>query len=48
MAAKKVVIPAGDKVTIEHGERRVPDYPIIAHIEGDGIGPAIIQNMARL
>ena len=34
--AKKVAIPRGDKVTIDHGKLRVPDTPIIAFIEGDG------------
>jgi isocitrate dehydrogenase len=37
----KVKIPAGEKVTIEHGKLRVPDHPIVAFIEGDGTGPDI-------
>jgi isocitrate dehydrogenase len=42
--AGKVKIPAGEKITIEHGKLRVPDSPIIAFVEGDGV----IQNMAKL
>ena len=32
---------SGDPVTIEGGQLRVPDRPIIPFIEGDGIGPDI-------
>ncbi|MFD1426015.1 isocitrate dehydrogenase [Kroppenstedtia sanguinis] len=31
----------GDKITLENGELRVPDHPIIPFIEGDGTGPDI-------
>ena len=41
MAASRVKIPAGDKITISHGKLQVPDHPIIAFIEGDGTGPDI-------
>jgi isocitrate dehydrogenase len=37
----KVKIPAGEKITIDHGKLRVPDHPIVAFIEGDGTGPDI-------
>src|SRR5437867_2852903 len=46
--AGKVKIPAGDKITIEHGKLRVPDRPVIAFIEGDGIGPDIWQASVRV
>ena len=32
---------AGEKITVENGELRVPDRPIIPFIEGDGTGPDI-------
>ncbi len=32
---------SGDPITIEDGQLRVPDRPIIPFIEGDGIGPDI-------
>jgi isocitrate dehydrogenase len=44
----KVKIPAGEKVTIEHGKLRVPDKPIIAFIEGDGTGPDIWKASVRV
>jgi len=37
----RVKIPAGEKITISHGKLQVPDHPIIAFIEGDGVGPDI-------
>jgi isocitrate dehydrogenase len=33
--ARMVKLPAGEKITIEHGKLRVPDNPIIGFIEGD-------------
>src|SRR5207302_10266870 len=48
LMAGKVRIPAGDKITIEHGKLRVPDHPIIAFIEGDGTGPDIWQASVRV
>ncbi|HEU4371280.1 MAG TPA: NADP-dependent isocitrate dehydrogenase [Methylomirabilota bacterium] len=41
-------MPAGEKVTIEHGKLRVPDHPIIAFIEGDGTGPDIWAASVRV
>ncbi len=39
---KKIVIPKdGEKITIKNNVLDVPDNPIIAFIEGDGIGPDI-------
>lgn len=39
--AGKIKVPAGERITIEHGKLRVPDRPIVAFIEGDGTGPDI-------
>jgi isocitrate dehydrogenase len=44
----RVQIPAGDKVTIDHGKLRVPDHPIIGFIEGDGTGPDIWRASVRV
>jgi isocitrate dehydrogenase len=39
---KNITVPAqGEKITIDGGNLRVPDMPIIPFIEGDGIGPDI-------
>jgi len=39
---KKITIPSdGEKITAVNGKLKVPDNPIIAFIEGDGIGPDI-------
>ncbi|MFO7445678.1 MAG: isocitrate dehydrogenase (NADP(+)) [Ignavibacteriaceae bacterium] len=39
---KKITIPAdGEKISVQNGKLVVPDNPIIAFIEGDGIGPDI-------
>jgi isocitrate dehydrogenase len=45
---KKVKVPAGDKVTIQHGKLRVPDQPIIPFIEGDGTGPDLWRAAVRV
>ncbi len=39
----KIKVPDGDKVSVQNGELKVPDRPIIAFIEGDGTGPDIWQ-----
>lgn len=43
----KVIVPTGEKITIENNILIVPDHPIIPYIEGDGIGidvtPAMIN-----
>ena len=46
--AGRVKVPAGDKITIEHGKLRVPDHPVIAFIEGDGTGPDIWRASVRV
>lgn len=38
MAFSKIQLPAGEKITYENGKLNVPDNPIVAFIEGDGIG----------
>ncbi len=38
MAFSKIQVPGGDKITYENGKLNVPDNPIVAYIEGDGIG----------
>ena len=44
---KKLRLPEeGQKVTVRDGKLVVPDEPIIVYIEGDGIGPQIV-NQAR-
>ncbi len=38
----KITVPSGEKITVKSGgELDVPDHPIVAYIEGDGIGPDI-------
>ena len=44
----RVKIPAGEKITISHGKLQVPDRPIIAFIEGDGVGPDIWAASVRV
>jgi isocitrate dehydrogenase len=42
MAYAKIVAPSqGEKITLQNGQLRTPDNPIIAYIEGDGTGPDI-------
>ncbi len=38
MAYSKIQVPEGKKITFENGKLQVPDNPIVAFIEGDGIG----------
>ncbi len=38
MAFKKVVVPRGEKITLQNDKLYVPDNPIVAFIEGDGTG----------
>ena len=48
MAAARVKIPAGEKITISHGKLQVPENPIVAFIEGDGVGPDIWAASVRV
>ncbi len=38
----------GEKVRVENGELKIPDFPIIPFIEGDGIGPDIMRAAMRV
>jgi isocitrate dehydrogenase len=38
MSFSKIQVPAGEKITFVDGHLQVPDKPIVAFIEGDGIG----------
>ena len=38
MAFSKIDVPAGEKITYDDAKLHVPDNPIVAFIEGDGIG----------
>ncbi len=38
MSFSKIQVPAGEKITFSAGQLQVPDNPIVAFIEGDGIG----------
>ncbi len=38
MSFTKIQVPEGEKITYENGKLTVPDNPIVAFIEGDGIG----------
>ncbi len=41
MTFDKIQVPAGDKIVVSNGKLQISDNPIIAFIEGDGIGPDI-------
>ena len=44
MAYDKIKFPAGEKITADsNGRLQVPDHPLIAYIEGDGIGSDITK-----
>src|SRR5262249_14781716 len=48
MPAKRVKIPAGEKISVSHGKLQVPDHPIVPFIEGDGTGPDIWRASVRV
>ena len=43
MAFEKIQVPDGEKVVMSNGKLNVPNNPIVAFIEGDGIGADIWQ-----
>ncbi len=45
---KHIVVPQGDKITIKNSKLAVSNNPIIAFIEGDGIGPDIWRASKRV
>jgi isocitrate dehydrogenase len=49
MAYDKIVVPQdGQKITIQGDKLKVPDHPILAFVEGDGIGPDITRASLRV
>ena len=49
MNYKNIVVPEdGEKITISNGHLRVPDYPIIPFVEGDGTGRDIWKASVRI
>ena len=38
MSFDNIHVPPGDRITFKNNKLQVPDFPIIAYIEGDGIG----------
>ncbi len=48
MAYSKIVVPAGEKITFSDNKLTVPDNPIVAFIEGDGIGVDITPASMRV
>ncbi|UCE27907.1 MAG: isocitrate dehydrogenase (NADP(+)) [Candidatus Coatesbacteria bacterium] len=44
----KVIVPDGEKITVEGDELKIPDNPVVAFIEGDGIGPDIWSATQRV
>ena len=45
---QKIRVPEGDPITIQDGELRVSERPIVAFIEGDGTGPDIWAASVRV
>ena len=45
---QKIKVPEGDKITLENGELKVSERPIVAFIEGDGTGPDIWAASVRV
>ena len=41
-------MPNPEKITVQNGKLRVPDYPIVPFIEGDGTGPDIWAASVRV
>ena len=48
MSYTNIQIPDGEKITFENGQLNVPDNPIVAFIEGDGIGVDITPASMRV
>jgi len=48
MAFANIQIPEGEKITYQDGKLHVPDHPIVAFIEGDGIGVDITPAALRV
>jgi len=48
MPYKNIAPPPGEKISIDNGQLRVPDQPIIPFIRGDGTGPDIWAASVRV
>jgi isocitrate dehydrogenase len=48
MVYQHIVVPDGEKITASNGKLNIPDNPIIAFIEGDGIGYDIMTASKRI
>jgi len=48
MSFEHIVVPEGEKITYKNGQIQVPDNPIVAFIEGDGIGYDIMTASKRI
>jgi isocitrate dehydrogenase len=49
MAYDKIIVPIdGEKISVQEGKLHVPDQPILAFIEGDGIGYDIMTASKRI
>lgn len=48
MSFQHIVVPDGDPITLHDGKLSIPDNPIIAFIEGDGIGRDIMTASKRI
>ncbi|MEJ2557544.1 MAG: isocitrate/isopropylmalate family dehydrogenase, partial [Anaerolineae bacterium] len=49
MAYDKIMVPVdGEKISVQEGKLHVPDHPILAFIEGDGIGYDIMTASKRI
>jgi isocitrate dehydrogenase len=49
MSYQHIQVPeSGEKITFKNGVIQVPDYPIVAYIEGDGIGSDVSPVMKKV
>src|SRR6202795_738445 len=48
MPYKNIAPPSGEKISIDKGQLRVPDQPIVPFIRGDGTGPDIWAASVRV
>jgi isocitrate dehydrogenase len=48
MSFRNIQVPAGDRITFSNNQIQVSDFPIVAYIEGDGIGVDIMPASRRV
>src|SRR5512136_862914 len=49
MSFNKIIVPTdGEKIAVRQGKLHVPDHPILAFVEGDGIGYDIMTASRRI